>query len=388
MRINEINCVGCSACKHICSKEAINISQDEFGFYKATIDKQKCIECGLCYKNCPLIKFSKYKKPTYCYAVWDLDESSRKKSTSGGFASVAAKKIVKDGGVAFLCSSKIDNGRINHIRIDNVENVDTCRGSKYVQSFTGNTFKNCKKELENGTNCLYIGTPCQISGLKNYLSKEYSNLLTIDLICHGVPSIDFLKKHLNEKFIDGLSIGFRDKNGFNLSLYSNDNCLYYKNEWNDLYYIAFNCGILFNDDCLKCNYATPERVGDISIGDFWGLGKTKPFDENIKYGCSVVVCNSEKGISFLNDLKEILFIEKREYKEAIFGNHNLSKASISKYDKHNFEMLYKKYGFDKTILKLCKKDIVKGLIITKLNNTKIGNVLLDKYSKLKNNIKG
>lgn len=376
MIINQNNCIGCSACKFICPREAITLLQDNLGFYKAKINDSLCINCGKCYNVCPLVNTKKNPESDVCYAAWNINNEDRKKSTSGGIATLVASKIINDGGVAYLCSSYIFQNKIQHIRIDNLEDLEKTRGSKYVQSFLGNTFINIKNDLIKGSKVLFVGTPCQVSGLKNYLKNEYSNLYTMDLICHGTPSVKFLKDHLKGSFEDGNKISFRNEKGYFLQVFQNNKMIYNKSENLDLYYIGFNSSLIVNDDCLKCKYATTTRVGEITIGDFWGLGKNEVFRHDIKDGCSVVIINNKKGEEIFNLCKNNMFFEKRDFIEAVNGNHNLSKTSFCTLKKSKFNEYYLKYGFDKTISKLLKNRIIKGKILFMADKSKIGKALL------------
>lgn len=372
MKINCANCIGCGACKLVCPKKAINIVQDCFGFYKSLIDETKCIDCGLCSRVCPTIVFKKNERPNKCYASWDLDELSRKKSTSGGLATLLAKTIVANGGVAYLCSSKIINNRICHIRISDLETIEECRGSKYVQSFLGESFLQIKQDLLGGRCVFFVGSPCQVSGLKNYLGKDYDGLITVDLVCHGTPSILFLQQHLKNCFQEGNVISFRGVGEYKLRLFKNSKELFSNPAYKDYYYVGFNASISINEECLKCKYSTPERVGDLTLGDFWGLGRIVPFEHSVKNGCSLLVVNNKKGAMFIECIKKNVLLEERDYEEAISGNHNLSKCSRTVLKKELFDQYFLKYGFDKAIKKMCKKTIAKGKVLNFLNKSRFG----------------
>ena len=185
--LDKHNCVGCRACEHICPKQCITISADREGFNYPTVDTDICIDCHLCEKVCPVLVNYDTKEPMKALGCKAKSEEIQLKSSSGGIFSIIAEEILNNNGLVYGASFD-DEFRVKHICIDNIDDIDTLRRSKYVQSDTSDTFKSVKNDLEAGRMVLYCGTPCQIKGLSLFLRKQYDNLITVDFVCHGVPS--------------------------------------------------------------------------------------------------------------------------------------------------------------------------------------------------------
>lgn len=303
------DCCECTACKSICPKDAIYMYLDEYGFEYPKIDREKCIECGLCKKVCAFQNIEETNTPIETYVAVAKDENILLKSASGGIFATIAQIYIESGGVVFGATFDDELNPV-HVGISNINLLDKLQGSKYVQSNIANTYKEAKKFLNEGKQVLFSGTPCQIAGLKGYLMKDYDNLLTIDIICHGVPSLKFFKDYLQvmEQKIKGKikKFNFRDKSigwGLNGSiLYENNGILKKKKIYGSesSYYHYFLNSSCYRENCYHCKYACENRPADITIGDYWGievahpelLGKGKIEEEK---GISVVIANTEKG---------------------------------------------------------------------------------------------
>lgn len=184
---DELSCTGCLACADTCKMQAISVKKNGQGFSYPIINDAVCVRCGKCVSVCPVNVQKKNKAATTPFACWDKDNEERKSATSGGFFTCLAKKIVKDGGVAY--GAAYDSSlKVVHKRITSLNEVAQIRGSKYVQSDTSQIYKKVKADLSIGQKVLFSGTPCQVAALKNYLGKDYENLLLVDIMCHGVPS--------------------------------------------------------------------------------------------------------------------------------------------------------------------------------------------------------
>lgn len=365
MLCSKEKCTGCHACYNVCPKNAIDMIEDEYGYIYPKINKDKCINCGLCCKVCYYNKEMVASKPYKCYAMQALDKNIHKTSTSGGAATVISKYIIENGGVVYGAAYNHDLS-LHHIRIDKIDELVKLQGSKYVHSYIIDNYKKVLKDLKDNLIVLFIGTPCQVDGLRNYLRKDYMNLLTIDLICHGVPSQKFLKDEicLHVDINDVNNISFRNEEGKNFKLLdiSNKN-LYSKSDNANYYYIGFMNGLLLRENCFNCPYSKPERVSDLTIGDFWGLGREKEFKGSKKDGISVILINSQKGEEVIDKCKDLMFLEERDINEAINGNYNLRKPSIKNKNRELFLSTYLTKGYQKAI----EKSLILLLFKEKLN---------------------
>ena len=334
---NKEICTGCMACMNACPKAAISFEADEEKFLMPFVDERKCVECHLCERACPEVQeiFHQNTGEVDVYAGWN--KTDRRVSSSGGAFSSIARYVLEKGGDVYGVT--LDEHLIcKHIGVDSEEGLDHLRGSKYIQSCIGETFKQAKQKLLADKYVLFTGTPCQISGLKSYLGKDYLKLITIDLICHGVPSQasfnSYLKKLKNrlgkdegEEFTN-YEFRRRDGWGFAPSVTTTMNNCRTLYGVDALYMSAFDKAAIFRKSCYSCHYATTARVGDFSIGDFWGLGHQGiPFKHDMTKGVSLLIVNSEKGREIFKALGNDNFYEQRTLEEAAAGNHNLTKVS-------------------------------------------------------------
>ena len=325
-------CTGCAACASICPHSAIKMITDAEGFAIPMVNSSACVECKLCEKTCPVIVPLQETGLTApkTYAVWS--EPDRQVSSSGGAFSAFARYVLTEKGVVFGAAYD-DSLHVRHIEIQDIKDLPSLRGSKYIQSEIGETFKNIKIYLREGRIVLFCGTPCQVAGLKSYLKKSYDNLLTLDLICHGVPSDavfqNYLKK-ISSRFaavVDGYE--FRDRNGWGFAP-SVSVCGKFRPIYgvDALYMEAFNASAIFRKCCYQCCYAGLPRVGDCTLGDFWGIGRYGiPFKHDTLKGVSLVLANNAKGERMLHLLQDC-FVEERTLQEALIENHNLKYPSV------------------------------------------------------------
>lgn len=264
------SCIGCNACFNICPTKAINMRDTNCQGYHPLINQKLCIDCNMCKAVCPSLRVPTFNEAISIYAAWSKDQTDRSSSTSGGLASVFYKKIVKDGGAA--CGCVLDEGlSVYHKVVTTEEELYIFKKSKYVQSAIGNTYSEIKQILDSKKSVLFIGTPCQVYGLKSYLGKEYEHLFVIDLVCHGVPPHSIFKKCLSVYDVSKISkLSFRSETDYELTCFDKQgNKLPYKN----YYTFAFLHNISLCKKCYDCNYTKTSRVGDITLGDFGGLLK-------------------------------------------------------------------------------------------------------------------
>lgn len=330
--VNNLLCTGCSSCLNSCPVKAITIIQNKKGFYVPHIDNEKCNQCGLCTKKCPQLNSAEYnskQKNVYCVAA---NDNIRKESSSGGAFTVLAEKVLQNNG--YVCGVSFDEDYFSakHIIINSQQDLHKLQKSKYFQSYVGNTFTEIKKILDSSKMVLFVGTPCQVAGLNLFLNKKYDNLILVDILCHGIPSQKIWEKYLKEVVnnSNATSVEFRDKN-YNWSTESfihiktTQGKDFIENSKDNLFYKQFLENIGLNDACYNCKYACPERVSDITIGDFWGIKKyNKKLDD--KKGLSLVITNTKKGHKFLKNCKnDFKLFKKVPIKYAIKGNPILKK---------------------------------------------------------------
>lgn len=242
---------------------------------------------------------------------------------------------MSEGGIVYG-ASMCEDLQVRHIGIETENDIIRLQGSKYLQSYMGDVYKDVKKQLQGGRMVLFTGTPCQIGGLLTFLHCAYDNLYTCDVVCHGVPSQKAFDIYIDRIELKGkcenFNFRFTEGWGFQLSRQlvaptkagdSNKRLISPKKAY---YLRAFTKGLMFSEACYSCAYARPERVSDITLADYWGLGVMKPFNHPTHKGVSLLLANSEKALFLLNECPD-LFVEERPLEEAIKGNHNLSHTS-------------------------------------------------------------
>ena len=332
---DKLNCTGCASCYQSCPHSAISMIPDEEGFLQPVIDNNKCVECGLCMKKCPVLTpVSKSIENQTAYALINYKE--RTISSSGGAFSAFAHYVIDNGGVVF--GATMDNKlQVKHIAIEDENSLSLLRGSKYIQSKIGDCYKQAKVFLQDGRLVLFTGTPCQIAGLYAFLGKKRyeDKLITIDLICHGVPSQGafdaYIKKLKNMPSLRDQNItDFRFRKLDSWSIIPAIELSTKK--WKMLslvenaYMSAFFQGLTFRESCFRCKYCSTQRVGTFTIADFWGIGRHgKKFKKNVSCGVSLVIDNRNKMEIFYNAFKDNVYIEKRSIQEAIAEQSNLKK---------------------------------------------------------------
>lgn len=372
-------CTGCYACVNACSHHCIQMTEDEDGAVRPVIDESKCVGCKLCVSSCPNNVELEFRTPIKCYASWITDTEKRRICASGGIGTIMSEYVLKQRGVVF--GSRYDNNLTPIMTyVENLEDLESFKGSRYVQSLVGNTtYKEVRTFLRTGRLVLFVGTPCQIAGLKTFLRKEYENLITVDLICHGTSPTKYLKDevdYLSEKFhLQGVSdIRFRgnDGNNYCLTLWDKDRRKLFPrssfrekllrfDEAQQFYLQGFLLGVSLRENCYTCNYARPERISDITIGDFIGLGQEKPFLEHV-HNVSSVMINTIKGQTFYDrvcDNSESLKNEERNYSERLVYKPSLV-YPCSRHDKNEeFTLKYKEKGFPEAIRIVLKNELRK-----------------------------
>lgn len=326
-------CCACTACEQACPVNAISFTNDEEGFLYPTINKEKCIDCGLCERVCPVEhpNYSNTETPEV-YAAMVKEVEQRKKSSSGGMFYAIASWILNQGGKVYGATMD-EKHQVKHIGVDNFEDLNLLRGSKYVQSDLQQVFADIKKELKAGRWCYFVGTGCQVAGLKSFLRKDYDTLLTSDLVCHGVPSqwlFDQHIKYLEEKYKGKVSnYHFRNNEGwggceiFDLTNHKGKTKRY-KFPSYDLspYLYSFMYGMTSRYSCYECSFARIPRQGDITLADYWGVKEFFPEMDDSK-GVSMILVNSSNGQKVWNAVKVDNIFERSRKEAAAKCNGNL-----------------------------------------------------------------
>lgn len=323
-------CCGCSACRNVCPLQCIDMTADNEGFLYPVVNQSICVDCHLCEKVCP-INNKKEKQQQYeksCYAAISRDEKLRSSSSSGGIFSELATEILHVGGVVYGAAMDETCKNVVHTEVKDVKNLPSLQGSKYVQSDMNEIYLKVQDSLEHGKTVLFSGVSCQINALKSYLGKNYTNLICVDVICHGVPSPRLWKKYtdyLEEKYRAAISnVQFRYKKYVWQSF-----GMYYENDNSNSYYCSKEFDpflrMFLNDYCLRpscymCQFKGFDREADITIGDFWGVDEYTPGLNDGK-GTSIVLIHSLVGQRLFEKIMNKLQCERIEYKD-VFEKHN------------------------------------------------------------------
>lgn len=371
---NKEDCCGCSACMQICPQRCIKLVEDEEGFPYPNVNQALCTNCNICTRVCPQLSAKKSVSPNGVYAGFNTDDNIRIQSSSGGIFSIIAEYIIKQGGVIFGATFN-DKWEVTHNHTDSISELEKFRGSKYVQSSINSSYKNAESFLKQNRIVLFSGTPCQIAGLHSYLRKSYDNLITVDFICHGVPSPGVFRTYLKETYKNKkiIKINFRDKKSgwknYSFSVgYSNNSVqwpmcisseIFYKNS----YMQGFLRNLFLRPSCYKCTFKQGRSGSDITIGDLWGLDIMKPYVDDDK-GCSLIITNSAKADTLLHRLVHNLHSINLE--DAATFNPSISNSVSIPFNRNLFYSFSKHLSITHSI-KLCMivskiRKIIKNII--------------------------
>lgn len=368
-------CCGCTACLSTCPKGAISMHTDDYGFNYPVIDTEHCVECKKCVAVCDFKKSSGNKNSAELsvYACHNKNELIHKESSSGGVFFELGKKILQNNGVIYGAVYD-QNFNVKHIKAEKISDLEKMKGSKYVQSNITGVFKQVKADLEQGRDVLFSGTGCQCAALKSYLNKDYDNLYIIDIVCHGVPSQKFFDdylKQLEKKYKSKLiSFNFRTKKIKGEiqdieAIFENGKT--YRNYPDlDNYRLFFAKNLSLRPSCYNCKYANTERVGDITIGDFWGLEKSMP-DFKSRYGTSLIIISTQKGQKLFEEISDSLEIKESTLQNALqpslispVKKTEIADEFMNDYIKNGFDYVCNKYNSGVFIKSLKRK--IKNII--------------------------
>lgn len=347
-------CTGCLSCYNSCPNQAISFEWDN-GFYYPKIDEKKCINCGLCKKSCPCVNKVNKNKPYYdiAYAVINNNKEVRDTSSSGGIFYNLAKSIIESNGIVFG-AIWTQNLEVEHVGIESVDEIKKMQGSKYTQSNIKKSYIKVKEELKKRRKVLFSGVPCQIAGLITFLQKEYDNLYTCEVLCHGNASPKILKEHIkyieknNNEKIEKINFRYKTKEKCQNIEYkfSNGKHTIIEEPLKDYYYNGFQNGTLLRESCYQCDYIGIQRCADITLADFWGVNKNSiVLQDEVSYP-SLVFINSQKGKELFEKNKNKWTVFERPIEEAVWGNLSLRRATPKSKWKEKFFLEYKKSGYE------------------------------------------
>lgn len=354
-------CCGCSACAQACPLRCIKMIEDIEGFFYPSVVVDKCINCGKCEKVCPFK--NDIKNTNYCPDILGakaIDDNIRFKSSSGGIFTLFAQAIINSGGIVYGAEMSDDCYYVRHTSINNIDEIYKLQGSKYVQSRIEGSYRSIKDLLNMNKYVLFSGTPCQVAGLKKYLIKDYDNLFTVDVVCHGVPSEKLWRSYIThiEKIYKKkvTNVEFRSKK-YSWKNFGNqinvEGKKIFKFSFEDSFFRMFNSSISMRPSCYNCKTKGSKTASDITIGDFWKIEDVNPdFDDN--RGVSIVLLNTEKGKSLFNKIKDRIYIlkDKVSFDTAISCNppieHSIKYSPLREQfyidvDRLSFKDLEKKY---------------------------------------------
>lgn len=379
----ESHCYGCHACKEICPVQAISMVSDKEGFLFPRIDVNKCIECNACEKTCPTqadVSNSLFRQtPANVDASWEKNLNDRMASTSGGIFFVLGKHWLSQDGVVYGAGFD-ENLKVRHIRINTIEGLESLRGSKYVQSDINGTFRLVREDLKNGIKVLYSGTPCQIAGLRSFLKRDYDNLITVDLVCHGTPSPLLFRNHLkyiektkgkelkDYKFRGKLKSGWRAY----IKYVYKDGDIECRSLGKDFFAHCFYNSLFNRRSCFTCDFSRSQRVGDITLSDFWNAEKScRSLKIQRKYGFNMVMCNSDKGRALYDGIKDAIENVVLPSDVAIKGDVRLRHSEnmptrreriFDEYYSHGYDWLVENRWPKPSIVSMIVPSMIKNLI--------------------------
>lgn len=348
-------CFLCKACVNRCPKKAISFNDNDAAFSYPVIQQEKCIRCNVCQRKCPALSHNfAFHTTLHYYIAQHMTEDIIKQSSSGGMFSAFAEDVINQGGVVFGASYDKTSQFVRHISVTKIEDLARLRGSKYVQSDIGYSYKEAEHFLKENRVVLFSGTPCQIAGLKMFLGKDYSNLITVDLICQGTPSADIFQSYLHyfekKHHCKVIDFKFRDqrygwgKIGSIVYLKGNRQKVKVISYANSSFYDYSSKAMFYKESCYTCPFAQEKRVGDITLGDFWGIANYKPAGFQ-KKGISVLFTNTQAGDLFFEKVKTKCHWEKIEKDIAFYNNGNLMHPTKRPIEKGNLIKIYNSEGY-------------------------------------------
>lgn len=369
------NCCGCTACKVACPKQCIEMEYDEEGFQYPVVDNEKCVHCGVCKTVCPFKNTDTISDVPYAIAAFCTENKIRYESSSGGVFTVLAVNIIEQGGI--VCGAIFDSStkKVKHICVDTVDGLDGFKGSKYIQSELGNLYKIIQNYLVSGRKVLFSGTSCQVAGLKTYLRKEYDNLICVEVICHGVPSLKLWERYVEyvekKKHKEIENVQFRSKKyswgNYGIKTRFCDKTNIFQFSFENAFFRLFNSNLCLRPSCYECKVKGKNTRADISLGDFWHIDEIYPNLDDGK-GISLVLLCTEKGKQLFNAVsdKMMIFDDKIDYKIACECNSAIIKSMTKSNKRECFFKDLCVMDFDELVKKYSPKTgkiVLKGILL-------------------------
>jgi len=396
MTIRELGraCCGCEACVNACPIDCIQMEEDEEGFRYPRVNDDICKVCGRCVSVCPVINpngFPPSQERAEAYAAWARDENVRLSSSSGGVFSVLADTVLNVGGVVVGAAWTENFLAVKHIIVEGKNEIGKLRGSKYLQSHIGFLYRGLRQLLEEGRDVLFVGTPCQVAGLRSYLGAENENLVTCDLVCHGVPSAKVFRHFL--KFLEEqhnasvANVSFRDKHKgwkrYSVNVRFLDGSEYIRSFDCDPYMYGFLRNLYLRPSCYECLFIRIPRLGDITLGDFWGVGSIDVNLDDDK-GVSLVLVNTSKGKEILSRCSSNIQLRSCSFEAAVNGNPCLVKPVTVSPHREEFFVALRNHPFSVVMSRYMRpRNKVRWILARCLTRvTAVMNRWLDRYSQL------
>lgn len=362
INISEVtNCYGCMACVDRCPENCIGIGYTRLGHLIPVVDQEHCIDCNACVKVCPVFLTQDVSEAKKAMASWTRDSQSRLMSSSGGIAMVISQWFIANEGAVYGCSF-VRPFDFRHVRCTEESQLDRLRGSKYVQSDTADVYSQIQQDIKDNKSVLFIGTPCQVAGIKSFFCS-HPLIYTIDLVCHGVPSVEMLKDSLPAGIFtqEADSVEFRVCRKYHFSLKSGISTVYERPLNRDWYLKGFFTGLFYRDSCYTCRFASLKRAGDITLGDFWGVRIKDAGSEEDK-GISLCLVNTLKGEDIMKKVNDRIISFDRPIEEAVKKNHQLQHPVKLRMRAKLFRLLYPRLGFKKAIASSIPEIILKNYL--------------------------
>lgn len=356
MKLADVNqCTGCGACGSICPRQCIHMEADIEGFLRPIVENDKCVDCCLCQRVCPIISPLNYFDPsvTSAYAAYNLDSAVREQSTSGGVFTALCKWTLDHGGVVFGAAYD-ENFIVRHYLVDSETELWRLRGAKYTQSDLGNIFSQVKEHLLHEQIVLFSGTPCQIAGLQAYLGKPWEQLLLVDVVCHGVPSPAVWKHYVRYRSTtdaDGSMptvVNLRSKESgwpeYSIRFNYKDHASYSIKNFRDPYLRAFVGDLCLRPSCYDCSFKGISRTSDFTLADYWGIERQVPelHDGN---GTSLVLLHSDKAKVIWKEIASQMRYREVNPEMAVSENPSAIQSSTPHPYREVFMARYMQEGF-------------------------------------------